>query len=91
MKVRLKYLLFEKGVDGQVVQMHIESNGGMGHPLHILIKNQLSRMFDGIMDQEMPDDDGFTEVRFLNASHLEVIDAMRFFGLGVTEVAPTSV
>ncbi len=89
-RVELEYIFFDTTVDGRIVQIRIESNSGVGFPLHCVLRNQLPRMFDAVMDNQELDEDGFTEIRVLNASQLEVIDAIRFLGLGVAEVAPMS-
>ncbi len=90
-RVELNYLLFGKGVAGQVVEMRIASTGGAAASLHHELAERLRPLFEGgVMDQAVPGEGGFTEIRVLNATHLQVIDAARLLGIGVSEIAPAS-
>ena len=91
-QVYLRYIHFEESDVEPAVQVRLKSEHVGSSTLHCILKRQLTCVFDGVMDNSEPDGDGFTEIRLACATFLEVIDAIRFFvGIGVAEVAPTSI
>ncbi len=87
--VILNYVFFD-GIGGQITQLRIQSFEGEPSSVHSTLMDRIGTMFDGVMDDARVDKTGQTEIRVLNATHLEVIDILRFCGLGVIEVAPSS-
>jgi hypothetical protein len=83
--MQLGYAFFAD-VSGHVLCLRIEKKGGA--TLHRQVTEGFKRIFGSVMDSENVDESGRTEIRILECTILEVIDALRVLGLPFKEVVP---